>query len=474
MSELIQSAKENLGFLAVCLLVFLALYLVAWLFEKYILKTVKQVSSARRISYIAMFTVIAAVLMFFEIPLFFAPSFYEIDFSEVPVMICTFFLGPVAGVTTELAKVILKILLKGTSTAFVGDFANFVVGCSFVLPASIFYHVRKCKGSAIGGMALGTMCMTIFGSMFNAYYLIPKFAQLFGMPLEAIVGMGTAINASVTSVGTLVMFCVLISNSCAASNGFIRAIDCTPVEILGVERGTEQFFVGTKNDLVGGNILFFHIHGGGECQTESFALSYGIANETFVFSKYFIVLVYKITFGEGLSGTAFDETDVIAVRNEADILAVSFPCGNETLLFGDFTHFCFAHGAEREEGASQLFLCEIIQEVGLILAVVEAFLQMTSSVFKADLRIVTCDNIINSEVIHEFKYFTELHMFVAINAGIRGSTVFVCLNKTIDDAGTKLILQIKHLKGNADLFSNAFCIGSIIVGGIIDTVFVVV
>lgn len=212
MSKLIESAKENLAFLAVCLLVFLALYLVAWLFEKFILKTVKQVSPARRISYIAMFSVIAAVLMFFEIPLFFAPSFYEIDFSEVPVMICTFFLGPVAGVTTELAKVILKLLLKGTTTAFVGDFANFVVGCSFVLPASVFYHVRKCKGSAIGGMALGTMCMTIFGSMFNAYYLIPKFAQLFGMPLEAIVGMGTAINASVSSVGTLVMFCVVPFN----------------------------------------------------------------------------------------------------------------------------------------------------------------------------------------------------------------------------------------------------------------------
>lgn len=212
MNKLIQSAKENVTFLLVCLLVFLALYLVAWLFEKYVLKSVKRVTSARRISYIAMFSVIAAVLMFFEIPLFFAPSFYEIDFSEVPVLICTFFLGPVAGVTTELAKVILKLLLKGTTTAFVGDFANFAVGCSFILPASIVYHMKKSKGTAIAGMALGTGCMTVFGSMFNAYYLIPKFAQLFGMPLEAIVGMGTAVNASVSSVGTLVMFCVVPFN----------------------------------------------------------------------------------------------------------------------------------------------------------------------------------------------------------------------------------------------------------------------
>ena len=212
MSELLQSAKENVTVLLVCLQVAVGLFVVAMLVEKYCLKSVKEVSKARRVSYIAMFSVLAAVLMFFEIPLFFAPSFYEIDLSEVPVLICTFYLGPVAGVTTELAKVIIKILLKGTTTAFVGDFANFVVGCSFVLPASIIYHVKKSKASAIGGMAVGTLCMTVFGSLFNAVYLLPKFAQLFGMPLDAIIGMGTAVNSAINSVSTLVLFAVVPFN----------------------------------------------------------------------------------------------------------------------------------------------------------------------------------------------------------------------------------------------------------------------
>lgn len=212
MNEFIQSVKDNASFLLVCLLVFLALFAVAALIQKYCLKTVKEVSKARRVSYIAMFSVLAAVLMFLEIPLFFAPSFYEIDFSEVPVLICTFYLGPVAGVTTEMVKVVLKILLKGTTTAYVGDFANFVVGCSFVLPASIVYHLKKSKGTAIGGMALGTICMTIFGSLFNAVYLLPKFAQLFGMPLDAIIGMGTQVNGAINSVSTLVLFAVVPFN----------------------------------------------------------------------------------------------------------------------------------------------------------------------------------------------------------------------------------------------------------------------
>ena len=54
--------------------------------------------------------------------------------------------------------------------------------------------------------------MTVFGSAFNAYYLIPKFSQLFGMPLEAIVAMGTAINSSIKSVGTLVLYAVVPFN----------------------------------------------------------------------------------------------------------------------------------------------------------------------------------------------------------------------------------------------------------------------
>ena len=212
MKELLQSAKENVGFLLVCLLIFLALYAVAALAQKQFASSLKEVTKARRISYIAMFSVLAAVLMYLEIPLFFAPSFYELDFSEVPVLICTFYLGPTAGVTAELVKVILKIFLKGTTTAFVGDFANFVVGCAFILPASIIYHMKKTKKTAILGMVIGTITMTIFGSLFNAVYLLPKFSQLYGLPLDAIISMGTEINGAINSVSTLVLFCVVPFN----------------------------------------------------------------------------------------------------------------------------------------------------------------------------------------------------------------------------------------------------------------------
>ena len=212
LQKLWKDIRENGGFLLVCLAVFAGLFFLAWLFERMLVKNRKSFSDTHYIAYTAIFATMAAVLMLLEIPLFFAPSFYKLDLSELPVMICTFYLGPVSGVVAEFIKVLLKLLLKGTSTAFVGDFANFAVGCTFVLPASVIYHAKPSKKTALLGMAVGTLVMTVFGSSFNALYLIPKFAQLFHMDLDSIVSMGTKVNGSITSVYTLVLYAVVPFN----------------------------------------------------------------------------------------------------------------------------------------------------------------------------------------------------------------------------------------------------------------------
>ena len=206
------AARDNLGFLAVCLLVFAGVFLLALLFERLLVKNRKRFGDTHYITYTALFACMAAVLMLLEIPLFFAPGFYKLDLSELPVMICTFYLGPVAGVTCEFIKVVLKLILKGTSTAFVGDFANFAVGCTFVLPASVIYHAKPGRRSALIGLIAGTLIMTVFGSAFNALYLIPKFAALVHMELDSIVSMGTAVNKHIVSVNTLVLYAVVPFN----------------------------------------------------------------------------------------------------------------------------------------------------------------------------------------------------------------------------------------------------------------------
>ncbi len=212
MKDLLQTTSENLSFLLICLLVFAGLALLARIAEHAVKADLRRPGKTRYIAFIAISAALGGVLMCLEIPLFFAPEFYKLDLSEIPVLIGSFYLGPVAGVLIELLKVVIKLLLKGTSTAFVGDFANFVVGCSFILPAAILYHIRKSRKMAITGMAVGTLTLTVFGSIFNAVYLIPTFAELFGMPLEAIVAMGQSVNVSITSVTTLVLWAVVPFN----------------------------------------------------------------------------------------------------------------------------------------------------------------------------------------------------------------------------------------------------------------------
>ena len=207
LSKLWAAVQDNVMFLLMSLAVFAGVFALALALEKLWLKPEKQ-SPARRVAYVGIFAAISAVLVYFEFPLPFAPGFYELDFSEIPVLICSFSLGPVAGVVCEFLKVVLKLFLKGTSTAFVGDLATFVVGSALILPASAVYFANKTKKGAILGMAVGTVCITVVGSLFNAVYLIPTFSVLFGQPLDVIIGMGTAINPAITSVNTLVLFAV--------------------------------------------------------------------------------------------------------------------------------------------------------------------------------------------------------------------------------------------------------------------------
>ena len=208
MKELWTNIVNNLSFIGVCLLVIVALGVAARLVEMK-LPQLRKVSVARRVSIIGICSALAAVLHMLDFPLpFLAPGFYKLDFSEVPVLLAGFFLGPSATVACEGIKILLKLLLKGTSTAFVGDLANFVVGCCFVLPATIVYHIRKTKRSAIVGLVVGTLTMAIFGSAFNAVYLLPKFAELFHMPLDQIIKMGADIHPAINGVSSFVFLCV--------------------------------------------------------------------------------------------------------------------------------------------------------------------------------------------------------------------------------------------------------------------------
>ncbi len=177
------------------------------------LTTKKRDSKVRTMTQIAMMGAVAAVLMLFEFPLpFLAPPFYKMDFSEVPVLIGAFSMGPWAGALIELIKVLLNFVLNGTVTAGVGELANFLMGCAFVVPAGLVYRTHKTKKHAVVGMVVGTIGMVVASAVLNAYVLLPTYGTAFKMPIEAIVNMGHAIIPAVKDLLTFSLFCVVPFN----------------------------------------------------------------------------------------------------------------------------------------------------------------------------------------------------------------------------------------------------------------------
>ena len=215
MSNLLTTIADNLIFFLEFLGTVAVMILIAYVAESIEKKKSgdrEKTLSTRKIAMIGVFSAIATILHILDFPIPFAPSFYKMDFSELPALIGGFAFGPVAAVLIEFCKIVLKLLFKGTSTEFVCDLSNFLVGCTFLLPASVTYLFRKTKKTAIIGCAAGTLVMTVFGTAFNAIYLLPKFAQLYGLPLEAIIDMGHVINPAINSVTTLVVFAVAPMN----------------------------------------------------------------------------------------------------------------------------------------------------------------------------------------------------------------------------------------------------------------------
>lgn len=215
MNGLADAVRSNVGFVLVCLVVVALTFAAAWACEKAASKRrmkaggrIERILTTRKIVMIGMFSAISGILYCLDFSLPIAPAFYKLDFSELPALIAGFAFGSVAGVMVEFIKVLIKLLLKSTSTAFVGDLANYLIGCMLVLPASIIYSFRKTRKRAVAGCCAGTLCMTVFGTAFNAIYLLPAFAALYGMPLEIIIEMGTKINPRVAGLWSFALLMV--------------------------------------------------------------------------------------------------------------------------------------------------------------------------------------------------------------------------------------------------------------------------
>jgi len=155
---------------------------------------------------VSILAAIAAILMYLEFPLPLVPTFLKIDLSDFPALIAAFSMGPIAGIIVELIKNVVHLV--GSSTLFVGELANFIIGSAFVGVAGLVYKYKKTKLNASIGMGFGIIVMTVVAVILNIYMLLPLYAKAFGMDVDAIVSMSQVVNEHIVDLKTLMIFAI--------------------------------------------------------------------------------------------------------------------------------------------------------------------------------------------------------------------------------------------------------------------------
>lgn len=135
--------------------------------------------SASYVAKIAILTAISFILyafVKFSLPFMF-PSFLDMQISELPALLAGFSMGPVSGCLVILLKCLFKMAM--TSTAYVGEATDILMGVALVLPASIIYSLKKDKKHAFLGLLVGTASFVVAGIIVNRFISIPFYVEFF-------------------------------------------------------------------------------------------------------------------------------------------------------------------------------------------------------------------------------------------------------------------------------------------------------
>ena len=172
----------------------------------------KKSLSIKNITRIAILGTLGALLMLIDFPVFVAPGFYKLDLGDLPCLIGAFAMGPIPALFIQIIKILLKMLFKPTSTAFIGELAAFIFSSVYCVVASIIYKHNKTKKSAIKAIIIGSIAMVLIATICNYLFIIPAYSKLYQMPLETIIGLGSAIFPAVKDLLSFSICCVLPFN----------------------------------------------------------------------------------------------------------------------------------------------------------------------------------------------------------------------------------------------------------------------
>lgn len=166
----------------------------------------------RRIAFIGLMGAVSSVLMLLRFPIPFMPPFLSFDLSGLMEMLGGFMFGPMAALCIIVLKIALQLVMQGSFSLGTGELQNFILSSCYVLPALFIYHSRKSKKTAAAGMAFSTLLVSGVAVLTNLYLIIPFYVKLFGMTMEDIIAMCSAVNPAMKDAFTMALFGLLPFN----------------------------------------------------------------------------------------------------------------------------------------------------------------------------------------------------------------------------------------------------------------------
>ena len=131
----------------------------------------------------AVLAAVASILFLIEIPV--GMPFYKLDLSNIPVLIGAFSMGPAAGAIILGVKSLIG--LTHSSSAGVGELADFIMGLAMILPASLMYQRNKTRKTALTGMLTGMICAVVVSVFVNKWIMLPFYMGAFHMTMEELI-----------------------------------------------------------------------------------------------------------------------------------------------------------------------------------------------------------------------------------------------------------------------------------------------
>lgn len=164
---------------------------------------------------------LAIVLMrTLEIPLPIFPAFLKIDFGDVPAVIATLVIHPLAGVVVVMLKNLLALF--NSTTGGVGEIANVLVGIAYILPIAFMTRKKANIKNIMIGSAVSILLMIGAGMLTNALITMPLYGE------EACIGMGAAINPNIVDKWTFLLYVIAPFN-------FVKGILVSVVSVIFVK-----------------------------------------------------------------------------------------------------------------------------------------------------------------------------------------------------------------------------------------------